>query len=415
MEVSFLYRNNVKSNLSITLYAILIDGEIKILTGAKDTGESLLTFEGYVSPEEYFNSLTITERLEENYSSWTYINGVYTELPYYNVLLTEPTVNGVTVTKSIRLSKAPNGEYLTYSHYIGDILTVIEEYPTTNINPNHTLDKTYKRIYCNGTFTFAEFSYVNVYKYYAIKIGDYFYDLDDFYNHGGGIGEDEFQHNMYDTQRYYKVWDDDMQDWRYYDKFIPGEYFEVYEEVYPEYLPADCNETVLGYTKEGKEVIEIWFYVDESNPDNEDMTVITLSDGSLFYHINGQGYIKLGENEYIRAVIITDDEGNTSALCIIRRAYVIENEIGVMFEKYLSYNGSNRVVIPRELIEIMASANGECYFVIETDQGSIHFDYYSLAEAFGIAGGFDEKPEGDFGGDYNGDKYDDQYKENGEY
>ena len=402
MEVCFLDNNNDKSDLRITLFAIVIDGEIKILTGAKDQGESLLTFEGYVSPKEYFNSLTITAHPDSDYTMGSYINGYYTQLRSCEILLTEPTVNGVTVTKSIRMTQAPNGEYITHFYYIGDILVVLDEYNAVAINPNHEKVRTYNKTYCNGTFTFAEFRFVDTFKYLAIKIGDYFYDFDDFRN-SPVLDEDRFQENMYDTQRYYRV-EDEYGNMHYYSKFHPSDkYFEVSDEVDPEYIPDTYNSEVIGYTEEGRAVVEIWFYVDESNPDNEDMTVITLSDGSLFYHINGQGYIKFGENKYIRAVIITDDEGNTSALCIIRRAFVREEQINGsdMFERYLSFNGVNKVVIPNELIEIMASSYGECYFVIETNQGDFRFDYYSLADAFARAG-YDGDFE--FGGENNDGK-----------
>ena len=61
------------------------------------------------------------------------------------------------------------------------------------------------KLLCNGIYEIVDFTWVNTHKYRAVKIGDIFYDYDDYYNNRyDQISDlDEFRQQMYNTDRVY--------------------------------------------------------------------------------------------------------------------------------------------------------------------------------------------------------------------
>ncbi len=393
LRVTFV--DNTRGFLSmdyITLYAIVLDGQLYILTGAYETGESLLTFEGYVPLDDYFESLTVSEA--DCWESSYYIEGEKTTVNYVKINLTEPEYQ---ITRTVALYQLPGGEYVHSAQYLDEYITI---YDKADIPSGYVLEDTYYRTYCNGVYELANFRWISTELYRAIKIGGRFYDYENFcwyywndYDSGTYYGSviingEEFKNMMYSTERIYCVWDDEYGAYRYYEKFIPGQYFEVYEENTEFVLPQSYNETVLGYTEDGQTVYEIWYYVDETM--TTDIETTTLPDGDVFYHINGMGYIKLADVDvYVRAVLVEDSEGNIEPVCLIRKTYINDwylREYDV-FEEYISNTGYS-VVIPLEMLDIMSDMYRDAYFQIHTSAESYRFDCTTLETYFIYGGDF---------------------------
>lgn len=387
-----------ESDARIYVYGFVHDGKLQILTDWEDRGDSLIVFEGYMPVDEYIASLEATV-LDDEYNDYYneyYINGVRTRVYNKYVELREP---GTDVVYNICLRTLGDGKYIYNSYSIDPYLEIDG---VADIQDHYTLTYTYQRTYCNGVYTIAEFGWVDTYKYRAIKIGDVFYDYDDYCNNWYCQISDleEFRNQMYGTERVYRVWDDEIGEYRYYNKFVPGTYFRGEDEIYGFVLPTDnYTESRLGDTESGNTLYEIVYYVDESI--DPEIDVITLSDGLTFYHINGIGYVKLAENIYVKAVMAYNENGEAYAMCLYRRAFV-ENEVLNRFGKFKEYISftSNSVVIPRELLDYMMEMPDWCGFVISTYYGEYHFNCYVLEAYFnGEMGG------GNGNGDYN-DKYD---------
>ena len=392
-----------EGNARIELYGFVLDGKLQILTGWDARGESVVAFEGYMPIDEYVASLTATvnsskgDYYDDKYDGEYVINGKPTTVYQDVIELKEP---GYDVTYYIYLRRVGT-QYITASYYLKDYMVVGSE---VDIPDHYTLTGTHQWTCYNGVYTIATFEWVDTYEYRAIKIGDIYYDYDSYYNNWYHQISDleQFRNEMYGTVRVYRVWDDEIWGYRYYNKFIPGAYFVGEDELYGFVLPTDdYRENWIGDTENGNGMYEIVYYVDESI--DPEIDVITLKDGRLFYHVDGIGYVKLDENRYVKAVMAYDENGEAYARCLYKEAYVYDEVLGYygLFKEYISYSSSS-VVIPRELLEYMKDMPDWCYFTISTSQGEIYFNCYILEAYFNgeiSGGGYGG------GGDYN-DKYD---------
>ena len=380
-----------KYNSSATFYMVVKDGELCVLTGAYETGESLLTFEGYMPADDYFESLAITT--EKYNDAYYYIGGNYTELTQTRVILKERDYN---ITKAFYIFKAPDGGYIYSSVSDKSVIHIRDEF---KVPGNYTLESVYSETWYQGVYQMASFSYEEREIYKAIRIGDKFYDYDSFngwHGYNWKIDEETFKEIMYKTERVYSVVDNELGYTRYYKKFIPGEFFVMYEEIFNVWFPGtvSVHQTHLGYDKSGNDVYELWYYVDESL--DSSVETETLSDGSVFYHIDGIGYVKIANTStYIKAFRIEKSDGSTEVVCTLTDAYIRDyhlSEFGY-FKDYISYT-DNKVVIPAEMLDFMYRIPVWCYFEIGTNGPTLHFDYYTLKAYFENGGGFG----GDIGG-----------------
>ena len=391
----------------IEIYGFIMDGKLQILTGAERRGESLVIFEGYKPFDEYMASLEATVEYVHPYGERA-IEGKIVETNISGITIREP---GYNVNYRIELLTIED-KYVYRAEIIDEYVFIYDE---ATIEGNWIERRTHQQTFCNGVYEIVEFTWVNTHKYRAVKIGDIFYDYDDYYNNWyDQISDlDEFRQQMYNTDRVYRIWDDKIGDYRYYDKFIPGKYFQGDEELPGFHLPTDeYQESLLGYTEDGRALWEIVYYIDESI--DPEILEITLADGRKFYHVDGIGYVKLKDGHYVKAMLAYDNEGNAYAMCLYRRAYVrndILNRNGAngelsMFESYINLT-SDSVTIPKEMLEYMRQMPDWCYFWISTNRGDIHLNYYTLEAYFRgeIGGGYGD----DYNDKYEGDDYKDEY------
>ena len=397
---SYKYSSLVDEQMArIELYGFVHDGKLQILTGWDAKGESLVQFEGYMPIDEYIASLSasiVNDEYIEDYNYNVYINGVWTVIYTDRIELSEQDSD---VTYYLELKRVGDNKYIYSSYYLSDYVTFGD---VVQIPDYYTLESVNQWTTYNAVYDVANFTWVETYKYYAVKIGDIYYDYNDYCNNWYDQISDiqQFKDQLYGTDRVYRVLDNEIGEYRYYNKFVPGTYFRGEDEIFGFVLPDNYRENWLGNTENGNGLYEIVYYVDETM--DPEIDVITLSDGLTFYHINGIGYVQLDENLYVKAVMAYDENGEAYAMCLYRRAFVeqeVLNHYG-KFKEYISWS-SNSVVIPRKLLEYMKDMPDWCYFTISTSQGEIRFDCYILEAYFNgeISGG------GDGDGDYN-DKYD---------
>ncbi|MBO5845170.1 MAG: hypothetical protein J6Q77_00840, partial [Clostridia bacterium] len=356
----------------LTLYGTVIDGELMILTGAERLGDSLVKFEGYAPISEYMNSLHVNTQLD--HENDFYINGVLTTLKCMRVELVEPRINGTTgEDKAMYLYKTSDGDYVYGSYHAGAHLELLE--PAV-IEPGFVRGRSGEQRYVNGDFTLVKFHWESVTKYYAIEIGGRFYDLEWFYANSPYISQSRFEELMYNTARLYCVEDDGG--FRYYNSFtIFADYLILNEELCDVHLPDDFEQTYIGYDERGYKVYEIWCYTDSGSP----VYSMELEGGDIFYYRDGAGYIKFADGKYVRATLVTDNDNNTYPVALLQRAYVSDymlDNYGLIYE-YLSFDGVGRIVIPRELCEIMESMRGNPMIIISFTNGmSQHLTHEDL-------------------------------------
>ena len=392
IQVAFDSGHGFLDRSIITIYAIVLDGQLYVLTGAVPSGESLLAFEGYVPIDEYFESLEIRLTEEDWGMTSCYVNGVQQTFKLVNVTLTESAYG---VSKTFTIRKAENGAYVYDCRNLDDCLIIDGE---ATIPSNYKLTDLYDCEFYNGTYQIAEFEYVVVNTYRAIEIGGKLYDYSDFdwayWKDDLVITKEEFRDKMYNTDRVYAIYDWNVGEYRFFNKFIPGQYLVMTEEIYGYELPDDCQSNYLGETEDGYSVYEFWFYLDESMEDRIETT--ELAGGDVFYHVNGSGYIKIyGTDVYVKAFLFENNGGEEYPVCIIRAAYISDwylNKTGYL-ERYLSYDGYS-IVIPVELLDILETLPDDCYIELDTTTGMIRLNYYTLESYFQNGGDFGDKNEG---------------------
>ena len=407
----------------IEIYGFIMDGKLQILTGAERRGESLVIFEGYKPFDEYMASLEATVEYVHPYGERA-IEGKIVETNISGITIREP---GYNVSYHIELLIIED-KYVYGAEIIDEYVFIYDE---ADVEGNWVERRSYQETFCNGIYELVDFTWVDTHKYRAVKIGDIFYDYDDYYNNRyDQISDlDEFRQQMYNTDRVYRVWDDKIGGYRYYDKFIPGKYFQGDEELFGFVIPTEEYQvTELGVTESGHALEEIVYYIDETI--DPEILEITLADGRKFYHIDGIGYVKLKDGHYVRAMLAYDNEGNPYAMCLYRRAYIWDHVLNrtsgdgqlSMFEEYINRT-SDSVTIPKEMLDYMRQMHEGAHFRISTNRGEIHINYYILEAYFRgeIGGGYgddyNDKYEGDDYKDenYGDEKYDDEKYDDGKY
>ena len=180
-DISIVYEDHA----TIEVFGFVHNGELQILTGAVSKGESLVTFEGYKSIDEYISSLQYRVEYPEfeydeygKYGSEQYaIEGSIVTLKRCRVIITEP---GYGVSYTISLFEDESGKYISRASVIDEYLFIHDE---EEVPDGFVSEKRYQRTFCNGIYTVADFEWIDTHTYYAIKIGDIFYDYDDYYDY----------------------------------------------------------------------------------------------------------------------------------------------------------------------------------------------------------------------------------------
>ena len=399
----------------ITVYGFIMDGKLQVLTGAHYVSDSLVTFEGYMPFDEYMDWLEYRVEIDspddgewypEYYKPYIRecsINGKIQTITRYRITLTEP---GYDVSYEIRAMKNEDGKYITSSVIVNEYLFIDEV--ATELPCQDAVERRNLTTFCNGVYTLANFDWVETTTYYAIKIGDIFYDYDDYsHNYLHQIASlEEFRQQVSNTVRVYRVWDGESGQYRFYRGFVPGVSIRGEDEIIDFVDPSnDYYITEIGVSVFGNPFEEIVYILDETV--NPEITEITLSDGKKYYHTDGIGYVKLADNLYVRAVLGYDENGDPYAICLYRRASVWSYVLNGydLFNEYINRTDYS-VTIPREMLDYMRDMPDWCSFVISMNGTTITINYYTLDAMFN--GGYDFGHSGNSGDDFGGGDYGDK-------
>lgn len=369
---------------SIRLFTLLLNGRLYVAVGAEENGEGLLEFESYMPFGDYLKSLTAAERVdsdefESDKNSYN-IKLADKNLTVTTVLydLIENDVQKYTVQLSYYLENGVR-KYITDFDVLGNYLTVGEEYQLENgetASPDLWVETFYNG---NATLVYVSHIYTNYYRF--VKLAGRYYAYDWYYNYYDNvylnvrIDEYQFNDQFLDKAWVYRVYDNELGDYRYYSEFVTsdGVITLVNEIEKPEYKQL-IGEYYVGSTPEGNEIYEIsYYYVAEDS----DYTVEQLPDGTLFHHKNGDGYLEDRAGWYVPARKVVDELGNEQVVCLIRGAYIHDEHLedSDAVSKYVTVDG-NSITFSAALIELAAN---EQYFYISFDaEGSYNSRYYTI-------------------------------------
>lgn len=396
-----------------TLYTFYLDGVLNVAVEASVTGESLLTFESYMPLDEYIASLETDIQYTNYHWSNVYVgNGKYVDTYSAYIYVYETDGNGNRLggdyktyweipyvvengtKKFVSLTEKYN--YNSYELVIGSIAD------RSHIPANATRNE-YTGTYANGTFTMVYFSWdaetCNTYYYVKLAGRMYLYEYGSYYYYDGSyqaekLNEWEFLYQAVDKAWVYRL---DVTDQygnilysTYYSEFIPSDngFVPSGTIVDPSVIEEIYSETILGYTADGNPIYEIAYWVTE---DASPYTKETQSDGTVFYHKNGVGYLevtqKYGNKYYVRARKVTMNDGSTQIYCFLRGAVIRPRDIhnDTIMDKYVSVSG-NKVTISADFLNTIEERDYYNYVIyLYTNWSSIHFTYYELESLFLMA------------------------------
>lgn len=391
----------------INLYTFVTDGQLYAAYGAETTGDSMLTFEGYMPIEEYMDSLII-KTADNNYlyTQWN-INNTVTDIYKTTVHFFESDGNGNILNDScvgyindaFYVMDGDVRKYIIEDRQLGSVYSIGSEYTPTEQELNGERNE-YIHSYLNGSVNVITFSYqgVSTSTYEFIKLAGKFYEYDYNYNWWNGtyleerLDEWEFNEQALDKKWCYAVIDSETSEYTYYTEFIPSDYgFEPAGEIID---PAtfenayDWTTTTLGYTSDGDELVELSYYVSEGC-ENFEYTVEEQSDGTVFYHVNGIGFLKDQAGYYVRARKVTYGDGSTGIVCMLRSAIVYDEHLdeieGNLLDKYFKVSG-NTITLTEELLELASHNKNNFYVRVYSESyGSLYIDYYQLETLFMMA------------------------------
>ena len=386
----------------ITVYTLVIDGKIYVAKQAQELGNSVLQFESYVELDEYMKSLEFVVNNDwPAYDNSVYINGVLTfvKREVYDVYETDDEGNridsAIETVWFYYVTESGTKYYVYGDTQIGNVLLLGDE---IQVDESDYVEITYHNTdYVNGEFTMAECRYT--YKENAtllyVKLAGKYYRFNECYCHNfwfgkgcywcASIDEDQFINSSFDKVWYYEVCDKYENLIGYYERFgISDEGFVPENQIYE--LPNGMKEskTFLGYTTDGNMIWEISLYVESAS--GKEYTVETQPDGTVFYHVDGIGYLKDQSGRYIPAYKMLNTKGEYEIVCRIHSAYV-QDEYSYypsVLDAYVDVNiGNGYITITPELLEV-ARANRNYFFIrlYVEGLGEIELNYDILEALF---------------------------------
>ena len=384
-------------NNSITVYFMVIDGEIYALVQAKELGDGMLRFENYVKASEYFSSLVIetpsdNKDGQQNKFTTVFVNGVATDIYSEYVTVYETDANGEPVRNySIRvyyMLVSGQKQYLTVMERLNGSYLILGEEVTVDLSAYDGVEYSDSK-YENGTFKMARLSKTSVTTTHFVKLAGKCYRLDSY--QWNRFDEESFREQFYEELYCYRIWDEATQSFKYYTEceFMTDENGEKVIVLLSEIdikVSGDEYTEMIGKTAEGVAVYALT--VRYLNPD--EVVVIELDDGTVLYArpMYSDYYLKAQDGYYVRAYFVMNYEtGVEELVCELERAYVdgdILEDMGA-FDKYLTVDG-NKLTISKDILNLINDDNRyEFYIEIQTNNGDwIELDYYRLIEMFNV-------------------------------
>ena len=405
-------------NTGITVYFMVIDGELYALTQAVELGDAQLRFEGYVKASEYFASLVIVGATGDQHDQYTtvYIDGVATDVYRESVKLYETDANGDPIVDASGkgFSKSTSvyyilvdgqKKYVTLAERENQSLVVVGNEVTVHTSEYQKTSESTSD-YANGSFTI-----VYMVKKYAeithfVKLAGVCYRLDSYISNR--ISEDSFREFFYEEMYCYRVWDDSANAYKYYENFEivtddnGKEVIVLMDETTVDY-DGDLYGKQIGVTADGVQVYSVTVHY--LNPD--EVVVTDQEDGTVLYARPAYAdyYLKAQDGCYVRAgFVLNPKTGVEEIVCNLERAYVSEETFEDMdvIDQFITVEG-NKLTISKDIFELINDDNRyEFQIKINLDNKQwIYLDYYQLIQMFNInEGGNDdgkEDPKEDWG------------------
>lgn len=407
--IAFRTHNNwpFYGEYGITVYTLVVDGKLCVATQAELTGSSLLKFEQAVPLSDYMKRYVSCEKVNSTAVKGEHqelcYNGVKTTLYHeaykvYEILDSNTIVKELGQVDCFYIIENGRNKYVYDFDHLAGVIEINDEYELPA--GKYTGIKYEPQTYYNKTVTMAVCSYterITASQYFVKLAGNYYrYDscncANDYKYFGCywcvRLSQDDFNNSARDKVWYYALENENGQIIGFYSEFgIEDGNFVPMNETYE--IPADdmINMLPLGYTADGNMLYEVSFYTDTAA--GVEYTVEELADGTVYYHVNGVGYLKDQSGYYIPARKMLNADGEYEIVCRIHSAYVNDeylDYVGVLDAFVETGIGKGYVTISPEFLEIAKANRNQFYLRLYVSgnygSGQIRINYEILKSLF---------------------------------
>lgn len=364
------------STMLYNLHFQIKDGVLYVLQDAKyvDGNGSVLQYEGVVPANEYFASLTV--KVPSTEGDWYPYDYFYGDKRVYLTMV--DIYEGETLLGSVYvayyLGEDGARRYITVQS-IEEQCSLILGDEVTDL-PTVTETSTYTDEYPNGSFTFANVTWVNQTSVNYVKIAGKYYQ---YYSLNWAlVSENDFMLEMGEMRDpVFGVKDADG-NWTYYQTMSGDEFTNALEAFDP---TGYESEFLFGYEDGSEAYVFSGYSLDH-------LTTETLDDGSVYYARPAEacGYLKLANGKYIR-VDRTDRNGEEEFYCSgLEMVYLTDSE--EIFEylglsDYITTVSENEVCFSAGILEALSEYQMDAYFDVYRNGEYIgRFSYYDLEMQF---------------------------------
>ena len=376
-DICFRFANpNYYEEVSFSVYTFFLNGIMYAAVGATTHGESVLEFERALPIADYIKSLVFELNYFDAASPYEnrYVNGKLEKI-YNNVFYVYEVDENGNKAEDHKYSLScsyvvRNGERQFINAY-SRLANVIKLGSIASVSRENLIGSGTNLVtFYNGTFTIAYFEYESTSTFTAnfVKLAGRLYRYDgSWYHHGeydhgyeyAKMDADSFYSETADRVYYYLVIDNEGNETYYTDV----EYVDYYNIIVDGLIDFEDISGIryydyfYGYTSEGYQVYELIYYVQPA------WEMIPQSDGTVYLHLDGKGYLQIQENGgtyYVPARLIEGVNGaDDEIICFIASGSFTSSEtvhIDNYYEGYIDVNG-NEITISKAFFDFIKNSD----------------------------------------------------------
>ena len=355
-----------------------IEGTLYVLRGVDADGETIMSFEEMVTWEQYVDKLNIRVGQDEYMSHGAYLNGTYHDRYYVTLFLTEWGDNGTALLNadgnatvhSLRVCYVKDGDakkFVRIDGYTDDVYLECDytrEIQLSNYKEINRVEKEFK----GTSATVCTVVWYNTNTHYVVKLGDGFYDRDEYERFK--LDEQEFQKQFKSLRKFFEC------NGVYYDSIEVDAKGNItlgkVLESRPSYEGPDAYTAYHHDKEQGIDVIEYGYYVDGGEKFTEE-----LSDGTVYHYTEGCAFLELTNGYYVRAYRVGEKiYCEYMGLAAIPDSLVLES--GVL-DDYISLNEDQTVItVSNDALDFLADYSNDFNLYLYANGFSAYIGYNQL-------------------------------------
>ncbi|MBQ7377384.1 MAG: hypothetical protein IJW71_03585 [Clostridia bacterium] len=369
----------------LNLFFIIEDSKIKVLTGARYTGEYAIEWEREVLLSTYFEGL----RFEAANANWRYdiveIDGVQRTIERHDVTVYESTaLTGLSTEFEVGtvyvLSTSLGGRTRYIKSYEREGSRMVLDGLATDVPADHRVEYTYTMHCVNGVFEMVDLAWDIERTCYYLEAAGKYYDITDYawYEHEI-LNYEGFANAFADIEWVFGVKKNGALSF-YASVYYGDGSYTAYE---PVDAPSDTpDRTHLLFT--ANDGTEIWQYVYYKT----DVTPITVGGDKVWLDSTGNGFVEIADGMFLRGTYVEANGDEPAAFYIERTEATVSDATlrasEAVAATYTELLGGEVLVLTPEFLAFFEDYQ-DVTFKFRADGMSVWISYDELAQKFAAA------------------------------